>query len=179
MRERAAVLDLLAALRARPLLRETPIVVVIECCMGIAASHLSRYFDDAPNVVVMFEGAGGREGVPKSLESTEIMKSQFEALMEQDLLRFADDALAVSGRDVPFAQERERLFKQMANLRYEALDKAHEHDEQRYKLTGKSGSTADDLLIATLMCPYWMRQFWRSQNPLYDDMKQRVRARFA
>jgi hypothetical protein len=176
VRERAAVLGLLDQLRARPLLRETPVVVIIECCMGIAASHISRYFDDAPNVVVMFEGAGGREGVPKSLESTEIMKSECEALMEQDALRFVDDATGVAF-ETPFGAERDRLFAQLSNLRYEALPKANPHDEQRYKLTGKSGATADDLLIATLMCPYWRRRFWASQNTLYEGVKETVRAR--
>lgn len=176
LREREALLSVLHKVRLKPMLRDCQVIMIIECCMGIAASHISRYVEGEPNVTVMFEGAGGKEGVPKSNESTEIMKSEFEALLEQNLFRFAPDLVTYG--DTSSQRERDRFFAQLANLRYEALKRANPYDDQRYKITAKSGSTPDDLLVSVMMCPYWKRRFWSSPNPLYEPAKERIRARF-
>lgn len=184
LREKQAVLDLLAAVRAKPLLRDCEIVVMIEAVAFQLPAHICRYIENEPGVTVMHEAKGGKEGVPASNETFAIMKSDFEALLEQDLVRFAADG--VCWRDPleenpaerrTFEKEREKLLKQASNLRFEALKKAHDHDDQRFKLTGKRGSEADDLVISALMVTTWKRRFWASTQLAYEGAKQRIRAR--
>lgn len=183
LREKQAVLELLASVRAKPLLRDCEIVVMIEAVSFQLPAHICRYIEDEPNVTVMHEAKGGKEGVPASNETFSIMKSDFEALLEQDLVRFAADG--VCWRDPleenpaerrTFEKEREKLFKQASNLQFEALKKAHDHDDQRFKLTGK-GAGPDDLVISALMITTWKRRFWASTQLAYEGAKQRIRAR--
>lgn len=179
-REKAAVLALLAKVRAKPLLRDVQMVVVIESQMGIAASHISNYFVDEPNVTIMFECSGGREGVPKSDATTSLMKTETELLLNQNRVRFSSDLVThTTNPDKPSTptQEREKLFRQLANLRYEPLPRKNDTDEQRYKITGKSPSQPDDLLIATMQCFFWSRRFWTSPAERYAAAKAYIAAR--
>lgn len=174
-RERASVLALIERMRAVPLLRECPIVMMVEALPGIAAAHIYTYVQDQPNLVYMHERVGNAEGVPKNNDSTNDMKDEFETLMQQNNIRFANDVITY---DIPFEKERDKLFTQIENMRYEALPRANDHDEQKFKVTAKIGGRSDDLLVALMMVPYWKRRFWRSKSPRYEEAKRRISERF-
>jgi hypothetical protein len=148
--------------------------MICEAAPGIAAAHISSYVQGQPNLVFMYERAGGGEGVPKNNETTSIMKGEFEELLEQNLVRFAQNVIT---HENSFESEREKLFKQIENLRYEALKLVNDHDDQRFKLTAKMGGASDDLLVALMQIFYWKRRFWRSQATRYLPIKERIRER--
>lgn len=148
--------------------------------MGIAASHIATYFDDEPNVTVMFECAGGREGVPKNDVTTSLMKTEFELLLNQNRVRFSSDLITHStDPDKPTSAtiEREKLFRQLANLRYDPIPKKNDTDAQKYRVTAKTGSQPDDLLISVMQCPFWSRRFWTSTAQRYGAAKAYISAR--
>lgn len=176
-KEKEAVLGMIARLRAKPHFREAPLIMMVEAAPSIAASHIYGHIVDEPNVCYMFESSGDREGCPKSNESTNLMKVEFEQLMEQDLIRFASDGITFDPERT-FEQEKTKLIKQMRNLRYEKLKQTDQSADQKYKLTAKQGSEQDDLLVAALMVPMWKRKFWGSPKPRYSETKRRIRERF-
>lgn len=176
LKEKEAVLALIAKLRSNTFFSVCPLIMAVECAPSIAAAHIYTYVEAEPALCYMFEGAGGKEGVPKSNESTHIMKDEFEALMQENRVRFSAD-LVTFGERTP-DEEKRKLIKQMQNLRYEPIGKQNDPTEpQKYKITAKSGSDQDDLIVSVLMGPFWKRRFWSSKKPIYGETKRRIRER--
>jgi hypothetical protein len=66
---------------------------------------------------------------------------------------------------------KDQLIKQLEAYVWDVEIAKNNPDRVKVKLTGKKSGGQDDLLVATLMIPYWRMFFHKSDNPRYIDFK--------
>lgn len=148
---------------------------MIECAPGIEASNIERNIRLAriPNVCVMAERAGYKEGVPKTEQITwemlyEIQRALLPGPGGRQGIAYADKIVTSSVVDKPpekWAEATKDLMKvQMNSLRKVFPKNPPEYGDVRMKVTAKVNGQSDDLLIALMMALYWSGKFWADKE---------------
>ena len=135
--------------------REAKKMFVVENNLGMEALHLDTMVKDIPGVEVFWEKPN-KPGVCKSGKNTREYQFLFNNLLASGGLHFDRDCFTVT-REKTVQCMRDQLQEQMLRLHYNVRKSADGITRDRVHMTAKMGSMQDDLLIATMMIPYWGR----------------------
>jgi len=149
-----------------------PIVMMVECAPGIAASHVERIIEAAqiPNVCIMAERKGYLVGVPKTAPITYEYYVEVDRVLSTGLLSYAESIVVHDPRselsgNALVEQLKDRMSTMMGQLR-----KEYTKNKKTFEITAKPN---DDMFIALEMAIYWRRKFW--SNEKYELWHQRIR----
>lgn len=168
-----------------------PIVMIIESVACQTASDIARLVATAglPNVFVMHErsqvNGQWREGVPKDQYITQDMANDLTRVLSIDYLVLAEDIItykfnAAKGPDnyeSHVQKELDKLKLMMHNFRRVRPEGIEIQTESRFKITAKTASNQDDILIALAMCIRWRKHFWLNDSDgKYTSAKRIIRS---
>lgn len=156
---------------------QCPIVMMVECAPGIAASHVERIINAAqiPDVCIMAERKGYLVGVPKTEQITYEYYVELERALATGLLCYSDSVIAHDPRneltgEALINQLKDRMAAMMGNLRKEYAKNRRLDGTRTFVITAKPN---DDMFIALEMAIFWRRKFWSSEK--YELWHQRIR----
>lgn len=180
--ERDTLLGLVRAIRMDKRFN-CPIVMIVECAPGTAASHVERLIREAeiPNVCVMSERKGYLEGVPKTERITWEYVVELSRALSSGYLVYSDaivtyqpNAAAKNPRKTVLKLKK-RLKAMMGNLRKVYRKSQEEHGDKRFFITAKINGAPDDMLVACAMAIYWRGVFLRDPEGKYAAWHERIR----
>jgi hypothetical protein len=148
--------------------KNAPIVFIPENDPGKSTSHAPYHLQNAPDVLTMRECKGRKFGVPKRDDTTYEMQYLMQGLLACGDIYFFEEltSLSHSGKKM-----KEQLIKQLGSFVWDVEPARNNPDKVTVKLTGKKSGSQDDLLIATLMIPYWRRIFMMSDFEDYVNFR--------
>lgn len=175
--EAKAILTLLQEIR-KDARFNCPVVMMVECAPGLAASHVERLIDEAHirDVCIMSErGEQYRVGVPKTQAITFEYCVELQRVLIDGALRYASNIVSYDPngeREGPELVEelKTRMERMMRNLRKEYSKNTRLDGTRSFVITAKPN---DDMLIALQMVLYWRKKFW--QNNKYSNWHRHIR----
>jgi len=171
-REKVAINTFIDNIRSVSYFKDVPIIAMIECAPGIAASHIETYLRKRRLVFVMKERASGSaEGVPKTEEITRQYVLGLMVAINSDKIRFTDKL--ITNYEDPYAALK-KLQIQLQNLRVCVATEGNEIKDTKFVIRGKTGTTPDDIAVALMMIIYWMNRFWSAQRKDYKEMRRLI-----
>jgi hypothetical protein len=154
-----------------------PIVMMVECAPGIAASHVERVIEAAklPDVCMMSERKGYLVGVPKTEQITYEYYVELERVLSTGLLEYSDQIVVHDPRSelsgsALVEQLKDRMGTMMKNLRKEYAKNRRLDGTRSFVITAKPN---DDMFIALEMANFWRRKFWSLEK--YKHWHDRIR----
>jgi len=160
--EKLAFESMLHGIRRQPLYKYAPIVLIVESVAGTEGSRMEAWARSDPLVFSIREcNKGKRAGVGKA--EAEDMTHMLTDRLTRKTLVYADIFITY---DKDKQTVKDILKRQMNNYQW------HPDKTGKMKLDGKVGGMNDDLLITTMMIPWWSGVFLGSQRLAYIQFKQ-------
>ena len=153
--------------RSDPNFSDVPIVFIPENQIGTSTSHAHHYLRNEKHVLTMQENPENRYGVPKTNASTIDMQEIMERLLLHGNVYFYEGLKSLMSTAELMKKE---LLRQMRAYVWEYILSKNNPNSQSTRLTGKK-SGQDDLLISTVMIPYWRIKFLEREFYPYIEFK--------
>ena len=167
--EKERLTNAIKLIRTFKLFQGVPIVFIPENDPGKSTSHAPYYLQEFNDVMTMRECKGRKFGVPKRDDITYEMQYLMQGLLACGDIHFFEGLTSFS-HDAE--KMKDQLVKQLESFVWDVEPAKNDPDKVRVKLTGKKSGAQDDLLIATLMIPYWRRVFMISEFEDYTRFKE-------
>ena len=136
-------------------------IFIPENNLGLESAHLDTMVADLRDQrVETFWETDKRAGVHKDNEATRGYQFLTNLALSRRQIKLARTLQTVTPDATPDSMI-ELLEKQMLCLHWERRET---NGGERFKLTGKMGSTQDDLLICVMMVLYWGRIYFNSRS---------------
>jgi hypothetical protein len=138
------------ALRQHSILRDSPVVIMVERNLGFEAEHHHNALYDIPNTTHRVDKAAKRYGI---LTTEEIKQSMM--MLTNNMLRAKQINVNRNIVSTDPVANRRRLFDQLHIYSYQYKSAADVFGKQRCALSGKVGGMKDDVCIALQLCIYY------------------------
>ena len=157
------------SLRNHPVYKSARLVYIPENLPSAHGADVVYDTKGLPNTLVMHEfGPDRRPGVPKRVETTNVMMSQLGRMFERNAVYYAEDLMTFekTEKDKQLAQLEDELVAMEFIYAKEATNDPFQTNQGKW--TGKFGPLGkDDGAVALAMAPYWSHMFMNSADQEY------------
>lgn len=151
-------------LLAHRVFREARHIFIPENNLGLESAHLDTMVHDIDSVETYWQKPG-RPGVCKDGKATRGYQLIMANMLANNACRFDHDAFTVT-REKTIRCMKDLLQGQMLRYHWEKKVAPDVMGKDRYALTGKVGTSPDDLLIAVMMCAFWGMAYINGGNTM-------------